>query len=682
MRALALLAAAQAYLGLSAALLAASTAAPLSEAQRRWLEQEVFAIISSRERETFLELPAERRDDFVAAFWEARDPTPGTPRNELREEHQRRLAYADQYYGPSSARPGRQSDRGRSYILLGPPASLRRFESQLQLVPCELWFYGKQRRGNLPAQFWLLFFRQEGAGEYKLYSPIADGPRSLVLGDIASWLNPPALARTLKQTDGELAEAAYSLIPGERGPGNQPSFTGELLLARIDDLPNQEVDLSYLQRIGSSAVQSELAYAGLPLKLRADPLYHPEGWRLHYALEIPAGQVAFGDYQGKRYAALEVSGALRGPAGELAHSLRETVSLELGSHDHAVLGRSPLGFQDWMVIEPGEYRLELLARDRVGRRYASAAATVSVPPADTSFLGEPILVYRTEPRVAAADDSGYDWGLLRLKPDLPGLFLRDQTLGYLVQLRPPASGAWQLIERILSGAGSELRRAPVPSDRLHPAGGRIVAALGSVSLAGLEPGGYVLELELQPREGQTPAAQRASFEISPQDRLIRPKILYKNHRESRAAQLADRARLLAALGQEDRAMTSLEEARAAAPEDTSLARIASWARLKRQDYKGVLELAEPLLIKSPFDGELLLCAAAAAHELGELQDAVRYYERARAQRGDQPDLLNALGQTYAQVGNPQRARTLLNLSLEIDPDQPAVRELLNRLPDS
>jgi len=651
---------------------------PLSEAQRRWLEDEVFAIIAGVEREAFLELPAAQRDDFIAAFWQARDPTPGTPRNELREEHERRLVHADKVYGPSSVVAGRKSDRGRIYTLLGPPASVRRFESQLKLVPCELWFYGKERRADLPAFFWLLFFRREGAGEYKLYSPIADGPRSLVVGDIQSWLNPMALGRILRQFDGELAEAAYSLIPGERRAGGEPSFSGELLLAQIDDLPTREIDLSYLSRIGRGGIAAELAFAGLPVALRADPLLDSSGWKLHYALEIPPGEVAFGAYQDKRYAALEVSGALLGPEGQVARALRETISLELAASDHAALARSPIGFHDRLLIEPGAYRLELMVRDRVGRRYRHVSAAAFVPDAQGIFLGAPLLLYRSEARPMAEPDSGYRWEQLALKPNLAGLYLREQTLGYAAQLRPPPGGAWELTERLRDAEGAVARSRPYPIDQLQILSGGVRMALGSIALGGLEPGGYRLELELSAAGGPL-ASAAAELEISPAAQLTRPKIITKSHIESRAEQLAERARLLALLGREERALPLLEQALAAAPQDGALVRIASWARLQRGDHRGALALAEPQLVRDPFDADLLICAAAASHELGRLRDAVRFYERARAQRGDEPDLLNALGQTYAEVGETRRARELLSRSLELEAEQPAVRELLRQL---
>ncbi|MGA3328860.1 MAG: GWxTD domain-containing protein [Terriglobia bacterium] len=86
----------------------------------RWLNQEVPYIITDTERTACKKLTTdEERDEFIKAFWERRNPNPGSPRNEFREQHYRRLAYANQHY--ASGRPGWVTDRGRIYIVYGPP---------------------------------------------------------------------------------------------------------------------------------------------------------------------------------------------------------------------------------------------------------------------------------------------------------------------------------------------------------------------------------------------------------------------------------------------------------------------------------------------------------------------------------------------------------------------------------
>ena len=87
----------------------------------KWLTEDVVYIIDNRERATFLSLRTdEERNDFIEKFWLRRDPTPGTPENEFKEEHYRRIAFANNHYA-SRTLFGWKTDRGRMYILFGPP---------------------------------------------------------------------------------------------------------------------------------------------------------------------------------------------------------------------------------------------------------------------------------------------------------------------------------------------------------------------------------------------------------------------------------------------------------------------------------------------------------------------------------------------------------------------------------
>lgn len=90
---------------------------------RKWINEEVTYIITTPERKAFGQIKADKqRNEFIEQFWARRDPTPGTPRNKFREEHYRRLAYATAAF--SVHYEGWKTDRGRIYILYGPPDSI------------------------------------------------------------------------------------------------------------------------------------------------------------------------------------------------------------------------------------------------------------------------------------------------------------------------------------------------------------------------------------------------------------------------------------------------------------------------------------------------------------------------------------------------------------------------------
>jgi GWxTD domain-containing protein len=87
------------------------------------------------------------REHFIEQFWQRRDPTPGTPRNEFKEEHYRRIAFANDRFRTTAGIPGWKTDRGRIYITFGPPDELDRhpnggpLHGDNLLYPFETWRY-------------------------------------------------------------------------------------------------------------------------------------------------------------------------------------------------------------------------------------------------------------------------------------------------------------------------------------------------------------------------------------------------------------------------------------------------------------------------------------------------------------------------------------------------------------
>jgi GWxTD domain-containing protein len=117
-------------------------AASLESPYRRWLNEDVAYIVTDAERAAFKRLPTDaEREHFIEQFWLRRDPTPGTPANEFKEEHYRRIAYTNQNF--ASAIPGWKTDRGRIYITYGPPDEKEVHPSgdASHPYPYEQWMY-------------------------------------------------------------------------------------------------------------------------------------------------------------------------------------------------------------------------------------------------------------------------------------------------------------------------------------------------------------------------------------------------------------------------------------------------------------------------------------------------------------------------------------------------------------
>src|ERR1700686_2972897 len=92
----------------------------LDNSFKTWLNEDVIYIISPEERTAFLQLETnEEREQFIEQFWLRRSANPDMPDNDFKEEHYRRIAYANEHY--ASGIPGWKTDRGRTYIVYGPP---------------------------------------------------------------------------------------------------------------------------------------------------------------------------------------------------------------------------------------------------------------------------------------------------------------------------------------------------------------------------------------------------------------------------------------------------------------------------------------------------------------------------------------------------------------------------------
>jgi len=191
----------------------------LEKSYRQWLEQDVVYIITKEERDDFVNLPSDAaRDKFIADFWEVRNPNPGSPINEYKDEIYRRITFANARFGAGSGVEGWRTDRGHTYITLGEPQQKEVFRNAANLYPMEVWFYGGATP-SLPRAFYVLFYQRDGGGDYRYYSPYLDGPDKLVTGVEAINSPTTALHLILGSVGSEVAKISLSL-----GPVYNPTF--------------------------------------------------------------------------------------------------------------------------------------------------------------------------------------------------------------------------------------------------------------------------------------------------------------------------------------------------------------------------------------------------------------------------------------------------------------------------
>jgi GWxTD domain-containing protein len=130
-----------------------------------WLRQDVAYLVSDAEKAAYLSLASDpERYEFIERFWQQRDPSPGTTKNEFRDQHYWRIGYANERF--RAAEPGWKTDRGRIYITWGPPDLIESHPSgEGKSGPFEIWRY---RAGPGSSERTLEFAVLESGTDYKL----------------------------------------------------------------------------------------------------------------------------------------------------------------------------------------------------------------------------------------------------------------------------------------------------------------------------------------------------------------------------------------------------------------------------------------------------------------------------------------------------------------------------------
>lgn len=124
--------------------------------------RQVRYIASGEEMRRLRDAPPRHREAAFRDFWQRRDPTPGTVRNELMEEYYYRVEYTNQNFGTNRA--GWETDRGRIYIRYGEPSDIERYPFEINSKPYEVWYYDHLNRR-------FVFVDYTGFGDYELVGP-------------------------------------------------------------------------------------------------------------------------------------------------------------------------------------------------------------------------------------------------------------------------------------------------------------------------------------------------------------------------------------------------------------------------------------------------------------------------------------------------------------------------------
>jgi GWxTD domain-containing protein len=672
--------------GLAASFLLSFTAFPQSKnatdlppKYQLWLEEEVVYIITSLEKDVFLRLKTDReRDLFIEAFWKQRNPVPGAPVNEFKDEHYRRLQYANRMFGRTAPLPGWKTDRGRFYILLGEPNDIERFTGEAGIYNTEAWFYQGLAKYGLPTGFYLVFFQKSGVGDFVLYSPTSDGPQALLtsyLGDQADYRQ---AYRKLKEISPSLANISLSLIPGESDRFGRPSLASDVLLQNIQALPEKEVKNKYAEKflMYKDIVEVEYTANYIDCDSIIRTFKDPSGISfVHYSIELKKFSV--NEREGKYSTNLRINGQASDLNGKMIYQYEGALPVEFSEDQLKKIIYKPFDFYDMFPLIPGNYRFSVLLKNEASQEFTSVERNIVIPEDGSPPSLSGLLVgYKIEPSVSASLKP-FRLGRGQVMCQPAKIFIAQDVLFLNFQIldsTPELEGKGTVRVEILRQEEKVLSLTRKVGDYANK-----LDILEEFPLAKLPPGAYWLVVTLQ-KDEQVLQTDKEPFEITSIASLPRPWVF------SRTLFPLSHPGFSFALGKQyfnqgklDRALVLLEKAHRAQPNSQEYALALAQVYLALKEYEKAKDALLPFQDSPQAQYEVLFSLGQAHQALGEFDHAVLVFNRAISHHGLNANLLNSLGESYYRLGDIKAALTAWTKSLEISPEQKELKAKVESL---
>jgi GWxTD domain-containing protein len=373
---------------------------------QHWLDEEVSYLITDQEKANFLSLTTNQdRDHFIESFWAIRNPDPNSPTNTFREEHYRRLDYANNHFGSIAAQDGWSTDRGMVYITLGPPQQKHAYLNARELKPIETWFYQDPGHALAP-YFSVVFYRRSAAEDFKIYSPYQDGPDALI--DSTNAINDPPAALKIIKTDlgNEVANLTLSLFPNEPVDNvkGTPTMESDVILNKIRNYRNlpENRDLLMERRALLEGVTHRVLlgqdFSDLSVMATRDSANTAS---IHYLLRVlnPGDFVLGKDASQRVYYSLSVESQLLTADGKVVYSDTQELHDFLTSNQVDQIRLRPLAIAGRLTALPGTYQVKVDVTNLVTKQSFAQTHGVLVPAFDHNLgMSQVVFSAITQPK--------------------------------------------------------------------------------------------------------------------------------------------------------------------------------------------------------------------------------------------------------------------------------------------
>ena len=505
----------------------------LSKTYRKWLDEDVRWIITDEERSAFMQLSNdEERDQFIEAFWQRRDPTPDTEENEFKEEHYRRIAYANEHF--AAGIPGWKSDRGHMYIVFGPPDEIDSHPSGGTYErPME---EGGGETSTFPFETWRYRYI-EGIGQEVMIEFVDtcmcnDYHMTLDRSEKDALKYTPNAGLTLYEQMGMSSKTNRFSNGGLEqlgaGPFNQDLQTKQFdrlaQFAKLQAAP--AVKFKDLEEIVSHKISVNL----MPFDVRADFVKVTSDTVLvPVTIQLKNRDVTFQNKDGVERGTVNIFGRVTTLTGKVVQTFEDTVQVDVPvellpktAENSSVYWKAlPLR------ISQNRYRLDIVVKDVNGDRTGSWSRAIEIPDFSEDKLSSSTLIIADQMEQVATKNVGtgnFVIGTMKVRPRVapsdgkPISFKRNQKLNFWMQVynlsvddkthKPSAT-----FEYNVTDANHKAVIHTVESTDTMGNVGDQVTLQKTLSAANLPPGLYKIEIKVNDNLSKQTVDPTATFAV-------------------------------------------------------------------------------------------------------------------------------------------------------------------------
>ena len=498
----------------------------LDSQYKKWLNEDVVYIITPEERSAFLHLSTnEEREQFIEAFWARRNPDPDSPENTFKEEHYRRIAYANEHF--SSGIPGWKTDRGRIYIIWGAPDEVDSHPSggtyerppeegggETTTYPFEDWRY--RYLPGIGENVIIEFVDPTMTGEYHLtMDPSEKDALTYVPG--AGLTNNEIMGLSTKQQRFQNTDGTHMDESGGMQSESYNEFSRLELYAKIQQAP--PVKFKDLEEVVTSRLvrdQIKFDYRFDFLRITSDTVLVP------ITVQIPTRQLSFVEKDGVDTATLHLFARITTLTGRIVQTFEDTLTDSTPVSLLQSSLRTSQIYQKAVPLSPGLYRLDIVLKDTTSENVGVVNARLAVPQFQDDELSSSSLILADEIHRVSSDDIGlgqFVIGDVKVRPKMDGAFTSNESMGVFLQIynlkmddkthKADASVEYRVMK---AKDPNPVLKFDLPPDKIGEHGEQLTLE-NRITLGSLAPGKYKLEVAVTDNVAKQTITPFADFTV-------------------------------------------------------------------------------------------------------------------------------------------------------------------------